>query len=283
VDLTVIDRSRYLNDVRRALQQFLRYYLTADHASLFARWHRVEVTFTYPELPPEGRLKAPRIVIEEPRDDVDKTFAASGQALHYGEWHSLTLELRIVTDENTGGTLTGTDLAGAIALTLADHASDLETIGICLQSCVSEPGTANPATGLNEKTVLVVLELQVVGQAMRTLELELGRWTFTATGAGTFVAGLTLTTPQKLRLLLRTGTGTNASAVSVAALNQDGVSRHLSGLIPATRSGGTYVALVDEDPADSYSQVTSISVTPGSGLPGECFAVNNIPEELGGS
>lgn len=282
MDLTPITRGRYANGARRALSEFLKHYLALDHASLTAKWRGVDLLFEFPELAPEEKLKRPRIVIEEPRDEVQRTFVSSGQTQHYGEWHNLSFELYVLTDAHTGGTITSTDLAGAIELSLADHAGDLEELGLNLLNKVSEPGTHNPDTGLFEKVVRVDFDLQVRGQAFRTLEVELARFTFNATGQGTFVDNLTLERAQKLRLLLLKGTGTNASAVTVTATNEAGLARRLTGFIPPTRSGGTYVAVVDEDPEDKYTDVTGIAVSSGSGLPGETFTVVNIPEELGG-
>lgn len=282
MDLVPIVRGRYQNDSRRALSQFLKHYLAADHAALFRRWNGVGLMFEYPALAPEESLDQPRVVIAEPRDEVQRTFMTSSQTQHYGEWHQLEFEVFVLTDGETGSTITGSDLAGAIELILADHSGELEAIGLNLMEKTSEPGTTNPDTGLLEKVVRVKFDLQVMGAAIRTLELEVGRWQFTATGQGAFAAGLTLDVAHKLRVQLLTGTGTNATALTITALNEAGQARSLTAMIPPTRSAGTMVSVVDEDASDEYTSVTNIAVTPGSGLPGEAFAVKNIPKELGG-
>jgi len=281
VELTAITRGRYLNDVRRALAEFLTYYLALDHSALWENvGGSVDVYFDFPALPPGAALQRPRVMIGATRDEVDQTFLSSGQSLYHGEYHNLTMALHCITDDSTGATLTATDIASSVHLCFADHRQDLETLGLNIQSRLAEDVVYDSDAGLYSRDVEVQASLQVLGAVVRTLELELGRFVVQGTGQGQFQAGVTLSAPHSLKLHLLTGTGVVPSIVTVYAVTAGGQTRALTASVSPTRSAGIDILIPPAVSEEEYVQVTSMTIGPTSGAAGEVFAVHNIPEVI---
>lgn len=279
----MLNRDRYQNDLRRIVGEFLDAHLNDadEHGGKWKRvGGRVDVLFTYPGTPPEKGLTRPQVIIGVVGDEVTATLLNSAYRQHYGEYHQVALSLQAMSDGNTGGELAATEVATAMQLCFADHGSELESAGIAVLDRLAELPEYDADTGIFTAPLRVLLDVQVMGQAVRTLELELGRFTFTGTGQGTFQEGATLDMPHKLRMKLLTGTGLGSIPVTVRARDQDGATRRLYGNIAGGRAAGTYIALADERPEDEYTSVVTISVGGQSGRPGEAFSVVNIPKEL---
>lgn len=280
LELTPINQNRYLGDSKGLVVEFLRHYLQADHGDRFAHCKGVDVYSEHPNLPEGEELQRPLVIVAVAGDELARTLMNSHETQHWGEHHELRFSITCHTDSATGGAITCDDLQSAVNKCLADHGVDLETAGLTPLSRSGGAGEFSPEAGLYSVEVVFTADVDVMGKALRTIELELGRWTFTAIGRGVYADGHTLTTPHRLRIKCLTGTGIRQTQVTVYGVNQAGQSTTLVGVIPPTRSAGTYIALTPAQVGDTFTNVTQIAVSETSGLAGESFAVVNIPVEL---
>ena len=277
---TPIDSTRYLSDCKRLLVEFLEYWLEVDHGQLFVHVGGVDVmSDPYGTAVSEPWVR-PRVVIDTAGDEVDMTLFNSSYSQHNGEHHRLSFALSCAALEAHGGGILCDDLAGAVNRCFASHGGDLEAAGMLVIKRNDDAPSLDSALGLSVNTVKLLTSVDVWGEAVRTLELEMGRFTLTATGQGTYSDGLELETDHTLRLKLLTGIGFYAIDVTVTARNLAGVTSTLTATIPKTRSAGTLIALAPTVTGAKFSDVTDIAVDGTSGLPGEAFAVVNIPEDL---
>lgn len=276
---TAIDSSRYIEDAKALLVEFLDYYLRTDHSALFARHDGVDVMSDAAGLPPDG-LRRPRVVVSLQGEEIDMTLFNAATRQHNGEHHRMTFSIVCETSDDLGGSVDSGNLCSAVQLAFARHSADLEAAGMVLLSRSADPAEQATELGLYANTVKVEANVDVTGEAVRTLELELGRFTVSAIGQGEYADGAELDTPHVLRLKLLTGTGSKAFEVTVTALNQAGEARSLTGTIPINRGAGTYIDLTPDHQGDTFTDVTNIAITGTSGLPGEAFAVYNVPLEL---
>jgi len=278
--LTSIQAGRYVADLKRALVEFLGYYLLEDYETVFEHVGGVDVTFKYPDKAPEESLPRPALVVELVRDVTRPTLFNTAYRQHYGEHHEVAVEIIGITDQDTGATVSADDLVAATQIIFALHSDVLEAAGIRLIEKEGGPTTYNPETGLFSVTVTITLDVDVTGRALRTREIELGRFNLNATGQGVFSDGAVLEEAHVLQLKTVTGIGVKPISVTVYGLNQYGSGSYLTGTIPATRGAGTTVALTPATPGNEFTDVTGIEITEDSGLAGEVFVVVNVPKEL---
>jgi len=277
---TSIDSTRYVSDCKRLLQEFLVYHIAADHAAKFSRFGGVDVYTSDAELPPVVGLDKPRIIISLAEDNVDMTVFGSTYYQHMGEHHRMRIDIDGWTGKKCGGRVTCDDLSAAVQRTLASHATELETAGMLM---ISKSGSRELTAQEGESfgfTVTAEMDVDVMGDILRTIEVEMGRWTFSGQGQGTFTDGSEIPVSAVLRIKLITGTGSNTSEVTVYGTNQDGDASTLTATIPTSRSAGTYVSLTPATAEDTFTDVTNVTVGQNSGLPGEVFTIVNVPEEL---
>jgi hypothetical protein len=285
LSLGSINGDRYISDAKRMLVDFLRYYLEADHVATFTKWVTVDlpcgviVYASDPNVQPAAAWNAPHVSLALQGDVVDSTLANSGERQHDAEWHRVNFEVTCETDEATGGRLLCDDLAAAAQKCFVDHRNDLTAAGLNVLSREGALADTDNEIRVWRNKLQVKCDVLVMGRVLRTVEVPLGTWTFSAMGQGDFAHGLDLQTPHVLRAKLLTGTGYQPTTLTVHALNQAGVDSTLMGTIPGSRSSGTYIALAPANPGDEFTSVTSITVSPSSGLPGETFEIVNIPQE----
>jgi len=281
LDLGTLDATRYLTDATRMVVEFLDYYLNLDHVALWVNvGETVDVYARDPSIPPRKVLTQPEVTVADASDRVVATILNSATKQHYGEHHEISWEITCSTDGDTGGRVTVTDLAGAVQKCFADHESDMVNAGIAIIDRIGARDETDPESGLSRKVCVVRTDVTVFGEAVQTLELELGRFTFSGEGTGTFADGEELDLDHTLRLKCITGISLNPINATVTAKNLAGGSGTLTGIIPGATTVGTYVALTPSVPGAQFCDVTNIAVGIGSGKTGEIFAVVNIPEDL---
>ena len=282
--ITLIDQNRYLTEVKAAIVRWLDYHLHDGDGDegfndLWANvGGRVDVTAGYPGLPPETEeLERPRLAVDHLSDETNQTQCASGQYITEGAYHTITLSINSLTDENTGGPITADDLVSAVATCFSKFRYELEPGGIAMLRTRAVP-EGPPEDGLYRKSVELLCDVQVVGENLRTIVLEMGRFTITALDTGTYTDGHELTVASDLRIHCLTGTRILEIAVTVYGVNADSEATTLTGTIPIGASSGTYVALTPATVGDTFTDVTNIEIT--GGVAGEIFVIENIPQEV---
>ena len=279
-----ITQARYLTDVKTNVVRWLEYHLEDGDGDegYAAQWAEVgagvDVFVGYPALPPEDAgLPKPRIAVQDNGEETVGTQNTVGQYIQSCAFHSITLTLSVVCDEGTGGPMTADDLRSAIGSCFRAYGAELEAVGIKMLRFRGTPPEPSDE-GLIEFRAEIECDVQVQGAQLRTVILEMARFTITAFGVGIYSDGHELTQAQGLQLKCITGFRAFDTVVTVYAKNQDGDASTLTGTIPNGASAGTVVALVPAVEGDTFTDVTSITIT--GGVAGEVFTVQNISEEV---
>lgn len=281
-----VSQDRYMTDVKATIVEWLVYHLhDGDGNEGFAeKWARigggVDISAGSPAVPPEDEeLDKPRIGVDDSSDEINNTKmnSACGQFLTDGSFHTITLRITALCDENTGGQITADDLTSAIGVCFDKYRWELEPAGIAMLRFRATP-EGESGDGLYEKVTEIVCDVQVRGSNLQTIVLEMARFTMTALSTGTYTDGHELDTASELRIKCITGFRVLDVEVTAYAKNQDGDASTLTGSIPNGASAGTLVELTPADSGDTFTDVTSIEAT--GGLAGEIFVIENIPQEV---
>ncbi len=282
----VISQDRYMTDLKATIVEWLVYHLhDGDGSEGFAdKWARIgggiDVSAGNPAIPTEDEeLAKPRIGVDDTSDEINNTqmVSSSGQFLTDGSFHTITLRVGIICDENTGGQITADDLASAVGVCFDKYRWELEPAGIAMLRFRATP-EGESGDGLYEKVCEIVCDVQVRGSNLRTIVLEMARLTMTARDTGNYTDGHEIDTASDLRMKCITGFRVLDVEVTVYAKNQDGEATTLTGTIPNGASAGTLVELAPAETGDTFTDVTSIEVA--GGLAGEIFVIENVPQEV---
>lgn len=283
--------TRYMTDLKTLAVEWLRYHLSdgdGDEALevLFDEWGGLDITAEYAALAiPEDEegnqqfLQRPRLVVGHNGERIDNTkyTSADGQFLTGGSYHTITLTLTAICDENTGGQITADDMMSAVGVCYDRYRSEVEPVGVNLLR-LQESRAEVTGDGTIRNYTEILSDVQVRGSNLQTVVLTLGSFTLTATAQGTYADGHELTTASSLRIRCTSGFRVLDTVVTVNAKNQADVATTLTGTIPAGTSSGTLVALVPAIVGNTFTDVTNISVT--GGLAGEAFIIENVPQEV---
>jgi hypothetical protein len=131
--LTALDQTRYRNDARRLLAQWLAHWLEEDHDKLFAEWQGVNVYGRFPGLKPGEPLTKPLLVLGNGSEESVNTYLLDdeGDPCH-GTYVSLTFEVVALWDTEKTGQTVCDDLAGAVTQIAQEHDDDLLEAGALL-------------------------------------------------------------------------------------------------------------------------------------------------------
>jgi len=131
--LTALDQTRYRNDARRLLAQWLVHWLEEDHDTLFAEWQGVNVYGRFPGLKPGEPLAKPLLILGNGAEESVNTYLLDDDgAVCHGTYVSMTFEVVAVWDTEKTGQTVCDDLAGAVTQIAQDHDDDLLTAGVLL-------------------------------------------------------------------------------------------------------------------------------------------------------
>lgn len=286
-----ITATRYMTDLKSLIVAWLVYHFADGDTdegieALFAEWGGVDISTDYPALPiPEDEnghqqfLQRPRLVIGHNGERIDNTkyISTDGQFVTGGSYHTITVTVTAICDEQTGAQMTADDLMSAVGVCFDRYRSEVEPVGVNLLR-LQESRTEVTGDGTIRNYTEILSDVQVRGSNLQTVVLTLGTFTLTAEAQGTYSDGHEITTASDLRIRCTTGFRVVDTVVTVNAKNQDGVATTLTGTIPAGTSSGTLVALAPTNVGDTFTDVTNITVT--GGIAGEAFLVENIPQEV---
>lgn len=131
-----IDQTRYRNEVRRVLVEWLRWYLDADFSELWAEWASsgnsgVDVYGRDPGLKPGSTLARPLVVLGDGAEDLMQTVLDDGAGGTVpGTYSTITLSVECLTDVGTGRQITCDDLVGAMQQIAQGYYADLSDAGL---------------------------------------------------------------------------------------------------------------------------------------------------------
>lgn len=283
--------ARYMTDLKTLLVSWLVYHFGDGDGSegleaLFAEWSGVDISAEYPALAvpedDEGNrqfLQKPRLVVGHGGERIDNTkyISTDGQFLTGGSYHTITMTLTAICDEQTGGQMTADDLMSAVGICYDRYRAEVEPVGVNLLK-LQESRAEVTGDGTIRNYTEILADVQVRGSNLQTVVLTLGSFTLTAEAQGTYADGHELTTASDLRLRCTTGFRVVDTVVTVYAKNQADAATTLTGTIAGGTSAGTLVALAPANTGDTFTDVTNIAVT--GGIAGEAFVVENIPQEV---
>lgn len=283
---SAITQTRYMTELKALLVSWLSYHFRDGDGDeqisrLFANvGGGVDISAEYPSDQEEGQfLSKPRLCVGHNGERIDNTTmtSADGQYLQSAAYHTITLTLTAVCDEATGGQMTADDLMSAVGLCFTRFRRELEPVGVNLLR-LQESRAEVSGDGTIRNFVEIVADVQVRGSNLSTVVLEMGRFTLTGAGIGTFLNGHTLTTPSALRVKMLTGVRAVPVEVTVYGLNASAAATTLTVTVPIGTSESTLLALTPATVGDTFTDVTNIEVS--GGLAGEAFVVENIPQEV---
>jgi len=288
LSLTAVDQARYITDTKRAIVEFLRYYLNDDDSetglAYAARWAkltggavRVETTRSERKAEPQG-LDMPTVFLRKDSERVVYAAMDSGQYQYNGEWHEMDFKLEVVTDGDTGRGIAADDISSAIGKIFAEHRKDLNVAGVRVVEIGGGSEDDSPGDGFFLNIHDLEVEVVLFGDIKTSLLVELAGCTVTARDVLTFVPGDALTLAHDLRIECLSGIGPASTAVTIYATNQDSIARTLTGTIPGARPQGTQVTLDEEVTGDEYLTVTSVGIVGGTA--GDHWRITNIPIQI---
>ena len=166
--LTAVSQTRYRSDVRRLVVEWLKVYLAGSSypfAALFKQvGNGVDVYFDDPGLPPVTKLTKPRLVVGDAGEEQFQTILPGTAGNYFGSYRTLTLELRAVTDQWTGGEITCADLAGAVQIIADTYYTDFAGLGATLLECAAGDTVFDADTGLHENITTMKVDVPILGK-----------------------------------------------------------------------------------------------------------------------